>query len=599
MSDSTTLHATIIDRWTQQVAAHPEDVALHWRTKSYTFGELGELVDQMASWLRTHCCKSGDVVATTLPRSAEAIIAQLAIIHAGATHLAIDPRGAPGRTSAILRDAKPAYVLDYARWQLAMDDLWRPPQRHREQPRPRSGANANTVATPSSAAYLVYTSGSSGAPKGVLVEHRSLANLLLEHERHLFPLATQAAGRPRLRVAHAIALSFDAAWDPLLWMVGGHELYLLSDEVRADAALMDQAILDNALDVVEVTPGLAGQLVQRGLFHLSHAPSLLLTGGEAVGQGLWTELAAAPRTVAINLYGPSECTVFATWARVDRYPRPVIGHPIAGTMCQVVDAEGRPLPDGSVGELVLSGTCVARGYHDRAELTAERFSAVSDMEGVWRSYRTGDLVRRSADGALEFHGRADRQVKIRGHRIELGEIEATLLAHPDVDQAVVKLRDDAGSSDLVAYVVGPDDGVLPDLELKEFLADRLPQVMIPAVFLRAGELPLTSHGKVDFDALTLPPRSPAFTPPDPLRGELEARLGKAFCSVLKLDRIGRNDSFFDLGGHSLLAAVIAENLRRDGVACTLPDIMGNPRIADLAKELGALACRGAPAKETA
>jgi amino acid adenylation domain-containing protein len=571
MSDSTTSRATIVDHWHRQVSTRPHDPALRWRAECYTFGELGRLVDAVAGWLPSQGLEPGDIVATTLPRSAEAIITQLAIVQAGMVHLAINPQGPVERTSAILRDAEPALVFDSAMWQPATNDA------KRSQRRPAIDL--------SSAAYLVYTSGSSGPPKGVLVEHRSLANLFSEHERHLFPLAAQTAGRPRTRVAHAIALSFDAAWDPLLWLVAGHELYLLPDDIRGDVARLAEAIAEHGLDVVELTPGLAEQLAQRGLFQAPHAPSLFLTGGEAVGQGLWTELAAAPHTVAINLYGPTECTVFATWARIDRFPSPVLGYPIVGTDCRVVDADGRSLPDGEVGELLLSGACVARGYHNRAELTGERFVTIPGAGGPRRSYRTGDQVRRLPSGALEFHGRTDRQVKVRGHRIELGDVETTLLAHHDVHQAVVKLRDEGGSADLVAYVIGAEHGTPAQAELTEFTAERLPQVMIPAAFVHLDELPLTPHGKVDHAALALPPRAAAATPFDAPRGELEILLGKEFCAILKLDRIGRNDSFFELGGHSLLAAVVAENLRRAGVTCSLLDIMDNPRVADLAAQL--------------
>ncbi|UOZ06907.1 non-ribosomal peptide synthetase [Amycolatopsis sp. WQ 127309] len=558
---------SIVESWQRQVRERPSDPALHWRSETLTFEDLAVSAGVFAGWLRDQGVRRGDVVANLLPRSAAAIAVQLGTLLAGAAHLAIDPKGPVERRSTMLADARPKVVVDPAGWDRVF-----------------STGSPGFVAPEvcgDDVAYVVYTSGSSGKPKGVVVEHRSLANLLAEHESAIFPLARRGKDRP-LRVSHGISLSFDAAWDPLLWLVAGHEVHLLDDEVRADAALLDRAIADAGLDVVEVTPALAEQLVRRGLLRAPHAPSLLLMGGEAVSQGLWTELASAPATVAVNLYGPSECTVFTTWARMDRFAGPVIGHPVTGTTCSVLDAAGTEVTDGIAGELVVRGASVARGYHDRPEETAARFG--TDASGA-RTYRTGDIVRRAAGGALEFLGRADTQVKIRGHRIELGEVEAALLAHPGVLHAVVKTRDEDDRRDLVGFVVVGSHHAPGPAELLTHIASRLPAVMVPAVIAVVDEFPLTSHGKVDRAALGVPRRAASaesFEEPD---GPLERTIADQFRLVLGSPPVGRTDSFFELGGHSLLATVVAENLRRAGIACRLHTIMENPRVCDLAAAL--------------
>ncbi|MFE3779783.1 non-ribosomal peptide synthetase [Amycolatopsis sp. NPDC059090] len=561
-----TVPESIMERWQIQVREQPSAPALHWDREVRTFGELGATVDAFAGWLRQRGVRNGDVVANLLPRSSAAIIVQLGALRAGAVHLAVDPRAPLERRNSILADARPAVLVDAAEWDRVPAvwprDFIAPELRGRDP------------------AYLVYTSGSSGMPKGVVVEHGSLANLLAEHERSLFPLARRSTGRPA-RVSHGIALSFDAAWDPLLWLVAGHEVFLQDDEVRADAALLVQAIAAERLDVVEVTPGLAEQLVHKGLLTAPYAPALLMTGGEAVAQGLWSELAAAPATVAVNLYGPSECTVFTTWARMDRSDTPMIGRPITGTASTVVDAAGREVPDGTAGELVVHGASVARGYHERPETTAVRFGL---DESAARTYRTGDIVRRAADGALEFLGRADSQVKIRGHRIELGEVEAALLAHPSVLQAVVKLRDENDIVDLVGYVrLGRRS--CTSRALIAHVASRLPPAMVPAAVVVMDKLPLTAHGKVDRETLEPPARESLGEALDEPRNRLEHIIAEQFRTVLGICRVGRSDSFFELGGHSLLATVVAENLRRAGILCRLHTVMENPRVSDLAKAL--------------
>lgn len=544
-----------------QAERTPARVAVRDGSESMTFAELARWVDSFAGALADHGAGPDRIVACVLSRTARAIAARLAVLHAGAAYLAIDPRDP--RIETIIEDARPVRVIT-DRDMPATDASPEGPSG------PRRSPSAHADPPGDQAAYVVYTSGSAGRPKGVVVEHHSLANLFTEHRRTLFP---QAPAGP-LTVAHTMAFSFDAAWDPVLWMVGGHELVVVPDEARGDP----RAILQLGADVLEVTPLLAARLADAGMLDGPSAPAVLLVGGEPVGEKLWRRLRAAPRTVAVNLYGPSECTVFATRAFVSEHPAPTIGRPILGTRATVIDPAGRPVPAGTSGELMIGGAAVARGYLGDAPLTAERFTR--------SGFRTGDRVRETADGSLEFLGRTDLQLQIRGHRVEPGEVEAALTGLPCVEHAVVApVRRPNGQSCLAAYLVA-DPAPTPS-EVRLALAAQLPGYMIPVGFHLLDHLPMTAHGKVDRAALpppdfSRPPLATAFTPPAP---GPEREIAAVWADLLGIDEIGAHDDFGDLGGDSLLAAEAAERLSAAGLDCGLGDVLANPTVAALAARL--------------
>ncbi|NEC20681.1 amino acid adenylation domain-containing protein, partial [Streptomyces parvus] len=365
-------------------------------------------------------------------------------------------------------------------------------------------------------AYLIHTSGSTGRPKGVLVSHASLANLCAGHGTDHIAPAVARTGRERLRVAHSASFAFDASWDPLLWMVHGHELHLLDDAAYRDPAALTAYVDTHLVDYLDVTPSYAEALLTEGLLDEDrHHPAHIVVGGETVPPALWERLTEATAVHPVNLYGPTETTVDAYyWVPGETAARPD-GRPVRGSRVYVLDSSLRPVPAGVTGELYVAGACLSLGYLGRPDLSAERF--VADPFGALhgepgsRMYRTGDLVRRRADHTLEFLGRSDDQVKIRGFRIELGEIQARLAAHPQVAAAAVIARDTGRGKRLLAYAVPSRDAATPPAPggLRDHLAAALPEHMVPATVTLLDALPRTANDKLDHRALPDPePLSP-------------------------------------------------------------------------------------------
>ncbi|MFE4520446.1 non-ribosomal peptide synthetase, partial [Kitasatospora sp. NPDC056783] len=534
----------------ERAVATPEAVALVCGEEVLTFRELNARADRLACRLVGAGVVPGAMVALALPRSVETVVGLLAVLKAGGAYLPLDAEYPVERTGRILADAGPVLVLTDARWPL--------PELLAELPVmdvtdvPGSTGFDRPVLSPQDAAYVIHTSGSTGRPKGVVVPHGSLAALLAGHRETVIADAEAAYGR--LRVALTASLCFDASLEVVLWMVAGHELHLIGDEVRRDARQLVRHVRAAGLDALHVTPSYAEQLVEEGLLE-ECAPKLLLLGGEAIGQGLWSRLCAAPLTAGHTMYGPTESTVHALTRPLEGAERPVLGRVVAGTAGYVLDEHLNPAPVGVPGELYLSGAGLARGYLGRPALTAERFVA-SPFTAGQRMYRTGDLVRRTRDGELEYLGRTDHQVKVRGFRVELGEIEAVLAAHPAVRQAAV-LPDDSGRR-LVAYVVA--DGPLDPVALRSFAGESLPGYMVPAAVMALDALPLTANGKLDRAALP----APDFSAPAggrAARTPQEEILCGLFREVLGLDAVGADDDFFELGGHSLLATRLLSRVR--------------------------------------
>ncbi|MFE7524990.1 amino acid adenylation domain-containing protein [Kitasatospora sp. NPDC057542] len=563
-----------------QAADTPEAVALVCGDLALTFAELNARANRLAHELISRGIGPERVVALALPRSAETVVAVLAVLKAGGAHLPLDAEYPAERTAHMLAEARPALVLTDERWPLpeVLDghpvlDLAAQPAGPATNPAPRAGA--------ADAAYVIFTSGSTGRPKGVVVPHGGIAALLAAHRTGVM------AGVARQRVALTASLCFDASWDGLLWLVAGHELHLIGGDVRRDARALVGHVREQGIGVLEVTPSYAEQLVEEGLLE-EPAPALVLLGGEAVGQALWTRLREAPHTAAHNLYGPTECTVDALTHPLEATGRPVLGRTVAGTRCHVLDEYLNPVPAGVPGELYLAGAGLARGYLDRPGLTAERFVACPYAPGE-RMYRTGDLVRRTRDGELEYLGRTDHQVKIRGFRIELGEIERALTAHPQVLQAAV--LPDGGGLRLVAYVV--TDGPLDPAELRATAARTLPGYMLPAAIVPLDALPLNANGKLDRSALPAPDFG-ALSAGRAARSPQEEILCGLFAEVLGLEAVGIDDDFFDLGGHSLLATKLLSRVRAAlGAELGIRDVFEAPSVAGLAVRLGAGSQRAA------
>ncbi|MEU8523399.1 amino acid adenylation domain-containing protein, partial [Streptomyces sp. NPDC048577] len=583
-----------------QVAATPDATALVFGETRLSYAELDARADRLAHGLTASGIGPEDVVALALPRSAESLVAVLAVLRAGAAFLPLDAEHPRDRIAHMLADARPAAVLTGAGWP-------RPEVLHgltgvavldvAEQQRVTRPADAPPVRLhPGNAAYVIYTSGSTGRPKGVVVRHGGFANLLAFHRDETITAARRNHPGRRFRFAQVASLSFDTALEAFLWMVAGHELHLLDDDLRRDAAAIVRYAEEAATDVLDVTPGQAERLVEEGLLDRC-PPALLMVGGEALGQTLWTALTAVPDTVVLNMYGPTECTVDALHHRLTDDPRPLIGLPLPNLRAHILDGCLRPVPPGVPGELYLAGDGLARGYLGRPGLTAERFVADPfTRDGAFpsggRMYRTGDLARRRPDGRVEYLGRTDHQVKVRGFRIEPGEIETVLAAHPEVLQAVVlPHQDGTAGTRLVGYVV-PRSPLDPAV-LRAHAAATLPEYMVPAAFVTLDELPLNVSGKLDRSALPAPDFAAATTGGRAARTAREEILCGLFAEVLGVPGpVTVDDDFFALGGHSLLATRLLSRVRTVlGAELGIRDVFEAPTVAGLAQRLDGATAR--------
>ncbi|MBV2156409.1 non-ribosomal peptide synthetase [Kitasatospora sp. SUK 42] len=572
---------TVPELFAAQAARTPDAVAVRCGSTTLTFEELDASANRLAHHLASLGVRGGAPVAIALPRGADTLVAMLAVLKAGGACVSLDLTHPRQRLAAVLADARPVCAVGTEEALAALD---LPPGLPAVRPQDADGEPDTAPPGPRlhDPAYVLHTSGSTGRPKGVVVTHASLANLHAGHgEDHLAP-ALRRTGRDRLRIAHSASFAFDASWDPVLWMVHGHELHLLDDATYRDPAALAEHLHRERIDYLDLTPSYLEVLLAEGVLDEGrHRPSVLAVGGEATPPALWQRLAATPGLHPIDLYGPTETTVdaYAWTPGPDGAP---LGRVVRGSRAYVLDGSLRPAPDGVTGELYVAGACLARGYLGRPDLTAERFLADPFGPPGARMYRTGDLARRRPEGTLEFLGRADDQVKIRGFRIEPGEIAAVLAELPGVAQAVVIARPGPQGRRLLGYAV-PAPGSAPDPEgLRAALAARLPAHMVPAAVLLLDELPRTAHDKLDHRALPDPDDAatggPAAATP---REELVCGL---FADVLGLPEApGRDASFFDLGGHSLLAGRLAARLRETFAApVAFADVFRHPTPAALA-----------------
>ncbi|MFH9267811.1 amino acid adenylation domain-containing protein [Streptomyces sp. NPDC017546] len=582
-----------------------------------TFAELDAVSDRLAHLLAgTGARAAGEgrrgTVALALPRTADMVVALLAVLKAGLVCQPLDLGHPAARTLAVLEDARPMCVIGTAATLASLPDHGLPAVAL-DAPATADALAAcpdgplPTGPTLADPAYLIHTSGSTGRPKGVLVGHASLANLCAGHGTDHIAPAVARAGRERLRVTHSASFAFDASWDPLLWMVHGHELHLLDDAAYRDPAALTAYVDRHLVDYLDVTPSYAEALIAEGLLDEGrHHPAHLVVGGETVPPPLWERLTEAGSVHPVNLYGPTETTVDAYyWVPGSSAARPD-GRPVRGSRVYVLDSSLRPVPVGVTGELYVAGACLALGYLGRPDLTAERF--VADPFGApngapgGRMYRTGDLVRRREDHTLEFLGRGDDQVKIRGFRIELGEIQARLAAHPRVAAAAVIARDTGHGKRLLAYAVpakernalpaGPEgtpaaaSAPLTPAELRDHLAGALPEHMVPATVTLLDALPRTANDKLDHRALPDPePLPPVAGGPDGAGGGPHAEIVRGlFADVLGIAEPPAADAgFLDLGGHSLLAARLAARVREHfGVPMGIADVFRHTTPAALA-----------------
>jgi amino acid adenylation domain-containing protein len=605
--------ATLVELFEAQVRRSPGQVAACGADRELSYGELNEAANRLARLLVARGVGPESLVAVVLERSVELVVALLGVLKAGGAYLPVDPDYPGERIRFMLADAGPvavvcdtgtsAAVLGCAPGAavLVLDEPGVVAELAGLAAGDLEDSDRVAVLFPAHPAYVIYTSGSTGQPKGVVVTHAGMVNHLLAKIRCL-----------GLTEADVVAATAPPCFDISIWqflaalLVGGR-VRTVPGEVANDAVLLLAEAQQQQFTVIEMIPGLASLLVGEVVRLGQGKPSLsglrwLILTGEAPPPSLCADwLRNYPMVPVVNAYGPTECSDDITHYIVNVTPssgdvRIPIGRPIVNTRLFVLDAGLCPVPVGVVGELYVAGAGLARGYLERAALTAERFMACPFGPAGARMYRTGDLARWRRDGELEFVGRADDQVKVRGVRVEPGEVEAVLAAHPGVGQAVVVAREDVpGDRRLVGYVV-PADGVAGDglaEAVRGFALGRLPDYMVPAVVVVDG-LPLAVNGKVDRAALPAPDYAVSPSGRGPVTVQEEILCG-VFAEVLGLPSVGVEDNFFLLGGHSLLAVRLVNRLRAVfGVELSVREVFEAPTAADLAKGLGRAATARPP-----
>ncbi|MFE9492451.1 amino acid adenylation domain-containing protein, partial [Streptomyces sp. NPDC006641] len=561
----------------RQAAATPEAVAVRCGEVALTYRELGERADRLAVELRRHGAGPETLVGLALPRSADLVVAMLGILKAGAAYLPIDPKYSSDRLVFMLEDARPVLLLtDRATGPvLPATDV---PRLHLEDVDLGTQADRGVLPTdlrPDNLAYVMYTSGSTGTPKGAALTHANIVNPVTR-------LAEILGSGPASRMLGAASINFDiSVFEYFLTLITGGCV-----EVVRDVLVLGEGG-DWEGRVVHTVPSALGEVLGRCTGEL-RLDTVVLAGEAFPPELLHKIRTVMPGTRVINGYGQTEdfyATTFAVPDDWDGEGGMPIGAPLSNMRVYVLDGALNPVPPGAVGELYVAGR-VGRGYYGRPGLTAERFVADPFGPAGERMYRTGDLARRTAEGHLEFAGRNDSQVKVRGFRVEPHEIEAAIAAYPEVERAVVIARDGRGSSkQLIAYAVRAEGAEGPDVrEVREFLAERLPDYMVPAAIVAMDRLPLTPNGKLDRAALPEPEFiGEAYRAP---RTAHEARLAEIFADVLGLDRVGVDDSFFALGGHSLLATQLIGRIEAAfGVGFPIRLVFEHPTVAALADQL--------------
>ncbi|MEG8180101.1 amino acid adenylation domain-containing protein [Nocardia terpenica] len=603
----------IVELFERQVWATPDAPALSTGSVRFSYRELDVASGRLAAELIARGVGPEVVVALALPRSADSVVAILAVLRAGAGYVPIDIAAPAARIGSMLRQADPVLVVTTLACRGLVDAAEVPDSRvlvldesvaeRRIAGRSVPGVRAVHAL---SRAYVIFTSGSTGEPKGVMGTHAALASYFADHRDRVYRPAQARLGR-KLRIAHAWSLSFDASWQPLVGLLDGHEVHLFDEDEMRDAHGLVDGIARHRVDMIDTSPSMFTQLSAAGLVDGDHLTVLAL-GGEAIGPAMWERLRALPDTAVYNCYGPTETTVEAVVATVNTgggqaIPAeiPVIGAPVDRMAGYVLDAALRPVPRGAVGELYLSGAQVTRGYIGRPARTADRFVADPFRRGD-RMYRTGDLVRQLPSGALSYLGRADDQVKIRGYRIELGDIESALLRLPSVRGAAVVVVQRPSGPSLVGFVVESPEAVstsrdAPDGDrgwtVRAGLAEHLPAYMIPARVLPVAALPMTPNGKLDVRALTAIAREAldgqgSGTAP---RTETERALCAAFGEVLGGRALGIDDDLLDLGIDSIVAISLVNRARQAGLAVSPAMVLGTPTVRDLAAMLDARAAQ--------
>jgi len=580
---------TVAELVTFQAAATPDAIALASTRRVWSYMELDERASALADTLRSLGVGPEVVVGLCMPRSPVMVVGALAILKAGGAYLPLDPTYPAARLGFLLDDGQVPVVVAGQRIKerlpkgsyhtILLDDLGRVGD---FAPLAQS-APVKAAATLKNLAYVIYTSGSTGQPKGVEITQESLLNLVHWHQQ---AFGVQSADR----ASQVANVGFDAAvWEIWPYLATGASLYFAEDETVSDPQLLRDWLVAQRITIAFIPTPLAEHLLTLP-WPPETALRTMLTGADT----LHVYPPVGLPFLLVNNYGPTECTVVATSGPVHSNAStdqlPPIGSAIANTEVYILDESGNQVPIGTAGELHIGGIGVARGYRNRPQLTAQRFIPNRFNEKVSeRLFRTGDRASFLPDGRIAFLGRIDEQVKVRGFRVEPNEVTATLNVHPCIQQSVVVARE-VGPSDarLIGYLVLAPESHLTLSALRAFLQARLPDYMVPAIFVRLEKLPLTPNGKVDRMSLPAPDesntlREDAYAAP---RTEMEKTVAGILERLLKLEHVDVEENFFSLGGHSLLGAQLIARLRDTfGIEMPLRVVFEAPTVAELSAEI--------------
>ena len=582
----------LIELFTRQAAAKPKAKAVITATEELTYVALHDRARRIAHRLRELGVRRDERVAVFMDRSCDMLASLLGVWYAGGAYVPLDPEYPPDRLAYMIDDAKPVVLLT----QRSLVARAPRPETHvvvledalrdvsTQVPQDPEYDDADDLA------YVIYTSGSTGKPKGVEIPRGAIANFL-ESMR-------EEPGMESDDVLVAVTtLSFDiAALELFLPLTVGATIVLASAADASDGEVLRSSLERHRATVMQATPTTWRMLLDAGWPGLPGFKALC--GGEALPPDLAAELLARVSHVW-NMYGPTETTVWSTCYRLQPEGPVLIGHPIRNTTVYILDKSGRPAPPGVPGEIFIGGAGVARGYRNRPDLTEERFPL--DPHGTHasaRMYRTGDLGRYLNDGNIEYRGRMDNQIKLRGFRIEPGEIETVLARHPSVQLAAVVLQADRPEdARLVAYLVARPNATIAVSALRDYLTDHLPAYMVPQHIVELDEMPLTPNRKIDRLQLprvdtSAPMEGAPFVAP---ASDTEIAVAQIWKTVIGVDRVSADASFFDLGGHSILATRIVAHLKRDyAVGLTLRHLFETPTVRGLALQIDALRHVSAP-----
>jgi amino acid adenylation domain-containing protein len=575
----------------EQVQQSPDSPAVLFGEKQLTYRELNSQANQLASSLRNAGVGPEKIVGLYFRRSIEMIVAILGTLKAGGAYLPLSTDDPPNRIAYLFMDALPQVVLTVEKLRkklpegtpniITLDVEW-------NRPTEETMVNSTSQALPDSLACVIYTSGSTGEPKGVMLTHRALCshfycNQLLFHRT------------PEDRVLHQMALSFDfAIWEIFTALLNGAQLIVVDPDRKLDASYLADLIENQRITIAGFVPSHLEVFLEMDIPGKGNSLQQILCGGEILSPKLQERFFQIyPSARLYNGYGPTETTIFATWwecRKNEQRERIPIGRPNPNTQLYILSTQLQPVPIGVTGELYIGGPSLARGYLNNPGLTAEKFIPnpfAKEMDN--KLYKTGDLARWLPDGNIEFLGRIDDQIKLRGFRIELSEIETILRRHPGVQQGYVTIREDqAGFKQLVGYIIPAEAANLDQAQLHEFMVNKLPGYMVPAVYVFLDSFPLTVNGKINRSALPTPESGMERSQYIPPGNEMETRLVSIWKELLGLERVGVEDGFFELGGHSLLAARLVAHIRQEtGQSLPLAALLENDTVRKQAELIAA------------